>query len=64
MEGLKFDELSLVPFTSAGMLKLRGLPFNCTKHEVIDWFSDLPLAPISPDGCALAHTSKQDLQMH
>lgn len=35
------------------MLKLRGLPFNCTKHEVIDWFSDLPLAPISLDGCAL-----------
>lgn len=34
------------------MLKLRGLPFDCTRQDIIDWFSDLPVAPIAPDGCA------------
>ena len=34
------------------MLKLRGLPFSTTKEELIGFFSDLPVAPVSPDGCA------------
>lgn len=37
---------------SAGMLKLRGLPFSCTKADIMEWFTDLPVAPIASDGCA------------
>ena len=36
----------------AGMLKLRGLPFSCTKADIMEWFTDLPVAPIASDGCA------------
>jgi hypothetical protein len=36
----------------AGMLKLRGLPFSCTKADIMEWFTDLPVAPIPSDGCA------------
>jgi hypothetical protein len=34
----------------SGMLKLRGLPFSCTKADIMEWFTDLPVAPIAADG--------------